>query len=64
MTVRELIEALEKLPEDDKIYFNTTIPVCNSKHECDTCFVYEEDKEDNGEKYDRPAGSVIIVGHN
>lgn len=64
MTVRELIEALEKLPKDDKVYFNTTIPACEFKCECDTCSVYEEDKEDDGEEYSRPAGSVILIGRN
>ena len=62
MTVKELIEELKKLPENDKIYFNIMTALLNPKPEYDACFVYEEDKEDNGEDYGRPAGSVIALG--
>ena len=61
MTVRELIEMLEKLPSEDRIYFDTKITLSSPKPEYNSCFAYEEDKEDNGEEYDRPAGSVIVL---
>lgn len=61
MTVKELIKELQKLPENDKIYFNIITALFDPKPVYDTCLVYEEDKEDP-EDYGRPAGSVIALG--
>ena len=62
MTVKELIEKLKTLPEEDTIYFDTTLMVINNKCEGSECDAYEEEKEDEeGKTYNRAPGSVLII---